>query len=106
MLSRFPGGSLNANRAAMAGVTQRMKDEGFRYFDWHVDSDDWKDKNTEMTIDKIVSRIGSRKNVIVLQHDIHATSVDAVESVIIWGLQNGYKFLPLTTSSPACEQVS
>lgn len=106
MLSRFPGGSLNANRPGLEGLTQKLKDRGFRYFDWHVDSDDWKDKNTEMTIDKIISRIGNREKVIVLQHDIHATSVDAVESVIIWGLQNGYKFLPLTTSSPACEQVS
>lgn len=105
-LSRFPGGSLNANRSTMAGVIQRMKAEGFRYFDWHVDSDDWKDKNTQMTIDKIISRIGNRQSAIVLQHDIHATSVEAVESVIIWGLQNGYKFQPLTTSSPACEQVS
>ena len=50
--------------------------------------------------------LGNRDNVIVLQHDIHGTSVDAVEEVIIWGLQNGYTFLPLTTSSPACEQVS
>ena len=105
-LSRFPGGSLNANRSGMENVTQRMKDEGFRYFDWHVDSDDWKDKNTEMTIDKIISRIGNRTSAIVLQHDIHATSVEAVESVIIWALQNGYTFKPLTTSSPACEQVS
>lgn len=105
MLSRFPGGSLNANRPGLENLTRKLKDQGFRYFDWHVDSEDWMDKNTEMTIDKIISRIGNRENVIVLQHDIHATSVDAVESVIIWGLQNGYKFLPLTTSSPACEQV-
>ena len=106
MLSRFPGGSLNAKRPGLENVTQKLKDQGFRYFDWHVDSEDWMDKNTEMTIDKIISRIGNRQSVIVLQHDIHATSVDAVEEVILWGLQNGYKFLPLTTSSPVCEQVS
>lgn len=106
MLSRFPGGSLNAHiRPALAGVTQVLKDQGFRYFDWHVDSEDWMDRNTEMTIDKIISRIGNRSSVVVLQHDLYVESVDAVESVIIWGLQNGYKFLPLTTSSPVCEQV-
>lgn len=105
-LSRFPGGSLNANRNALKGVTQELKDQGFRYFDWHVDSEDWMDKNTEMTIDKIISRIGNRSSVVVLQHDLYKESVDAVESVILWGLQNGYKFLPLTTSSPVCEQVS
>ncbi|MBE6916999.1 MAG: DUF5011 domain-containing protein [Ruminococcaceae bacterium] len=106
MLMRFPGGSLNANRPGLENLTKKLKDLGFRYFDWHVDSDDWKDKNTEMAVNKIIERIGNRDNVIVLQHDIYGTSVDAVEEVIIWGLQNGYTFLPLTTSSPACEQVS
>ena len=71
-----------------------------------VDSDDWMDRNTEMTIDKIISRIGNRQSVIVLQHDLYVESVNAVETVIKWGLENGYKFMPLTTSSPACEQVS
>ena len=37
---------------------------------------------------------------VVLQHDIHGFSVDAVESIIQWGLANGYTFLPLTNTSP------
>ena len=106
MLTRFPGGSLNVKiRPGLENLTQKLKDLGFRYFDWNIDSDDWKDKNTEMTVEKIIAGIQSRNTAVVLQHDIHATSVDAVEKVIVWGLQNGYTFLPLTTSSPACEQV-
>lgn len=105
MLMRFPGGSLNAKiRPGLENLTQSIKDQGFRYFDWHVDSEDWKDKNTAMTLEKIITGIGNKKSVVVLQHDIHATSVDAVEEVIIWGLRNGYSFQPLTTSSPICEQ--
>lgn len=105
MLMRFPGGSLNAKiRPGLENLTQSLKDQGFRYFDWHVDSEDWKDKNTEMTVQKIITGIGNKKSVVVLQHDIHSTSVDAVERVIIWGLQNGYTFKPLNTTSPKCEQ--
>ena len=29
---------------------------------------------------------------VVLQHDIKAFSVDAVEEILIWGLENGYHF--------------
>lgn len=105
MLSRFPGGSLNAKvRPGLEKLTQSLKDQGFRYFDWHVDSEDWKDRNTEMTVQKVISGIGNRQSVVVLQHDIHPTSVDAVEQIILWGLRNGYSFQALNTSSPKCEQ--
>ena len=37
---------------------------------------------------------------IVLQHDIKGFSVAAVERIIVWGLANGYTFLPLDATSP------
>jgi hypothetical protein len=37
---------------------------------------------------------------VVLQHDIHGYSVNAVEDIIKWGLDNGYTFLPLQEDSP------
>jgi hypothetical protein len=37
---------------------------------------------------------------VVLQHDIKSFSVDAVEEILAWGIENGYTFLPLTSSSP------
>lgn len=37
---------------------------------------------------------------VVLQHDIHDFSVDAVEDIIVWGLNNGYSFERLTENSP------
>jgi len=39
---------------------------------------------------------------VVLQHDIQKFSVEAVEKIIIWGLQNGYSFQALTPNSPTC----
>ena len=40
------------------------------------------------------------KNAIVLQHDSHWFSVDAVEKIIVWGMMNGYTFQPITADSP------
>jgi hypothetical protein len=38
----------------------------------------------------------------VLQHDIKKYSVEAVEEILQWGLENGYTFLPLQEDSPTC----
>ena len=45
---------------------------------------------------------GMQKNnvSIVLQHDIKSYSVDAVDDIIFWGLENGYTFLPMTDTTP------
>ncbi|EJX00227.1 hypothetical protein EVA_11668 [gut metagenome] len=36
----------------------------------------------------------------MLQHDIKDYSVNAVESIIIWGQNNGYTFRALNVNSP------
>jgi hypothetical protein len=36
----------------------------------------------------------------VLQHDTKDFSVEAVERIIIWALENGYTFLALDATSP------
>lgn len=41
---------------------------------------------------------------VVLLHDTHGFSVEAVEQIIQWGLKYGYNFLPLTSDSPGVHQ--
>ena len=109
MIMRFPGGS--SNRVSkkyctgiMTQLTQSVKDQGFRYFDWNVDSDDARNTTTtEGVVQNVIKGIKKRDVSVVLQHDIKGYSVDAVEEIIIWGLQNGYTFLPLEQNSPKCE---
>jgi hypothetical protein len=43
--------------------------------------------------------MASHKISVVLQHDTKSYSVAAVESIIQWGLENGYTFLPLESTS-------
>ena len=50
----------------------------------------------------VVNGIGCKNTSVVLQHDIKGFSVDAVEKIIVWGIANGYTFLPLDASSPTC----
>ena len=104
-LMRFPGGSSNTassyNEGIMTYLTQAVEDNGFRYFDWNVDSKDAGGAKESEEVYKNVIGGCMRQNVsIVLQHDIHSYSVEAVERIIIWGLANGYQFLPLDMTSP------
>lgn len=108
---RFPGGSSNSvskryNRGIMTRLTQQVEERGFRYFDWNVPSGDTDGiKTAQGVYERVISRVQKHKYSVVLQHDIKGYSVDAVESIIIWGLNNGYTFLPLAMDSPVCEHT-
>ena len=104
-LLRFPGGSSNTasrfNEGIMSRLTNEVVDRGFRYFDWNVDSNDAGGaKTAEKVYENVINGVQGRRVSIVLQHDTKSYSVDAVEKIIIWGLENGYTFLPLKGDSP------
>ena len=105
-LMRFPGGSSNlVSRRSCEGImtflTQAVQDAGFQYFDWNVYSGDaGETKRTEKVVDNVIEGIQEHRVSIVLQHDIHKYSVDAVEDILRWGKRNGYKFLALQNDSP------
>lgn len=110
-LLRFPGGSSNSiskqyNTGIMTRLSQSVRERGFQYFDWNVDSDDAGCATTaEEVYNNVVAGVTGRKTAIVLQHDTKDFSVAAVERIIMWGLMNGYTFLPLTAGSPSCSHV-
>ncbi len=105
-LFRFPGGSSNTVsmetcEGLMTILTEAVPNAGFQYFDWNVDSDDAGSAlKTETVFNNVIDGIRQQGIAAVLQHDIHGYSVDAVESIILWGLEHGYTFLPLTDRSP------
>lgn len=111
MLVRFPGGSSNTVSAKycsgiMTTLDATLTANGYQYFDWNVSSGDAGGTiSTEQVIANVTSGIaGNSKSSVVLQHDIKEFSVDAVEQIILWGLSNGYTFLPLTLDSPTAHQ--
>ena len=76
---------------------------GFQYFDWNVDSRDAGGaSSSDEVFYNVINGISKHQTSIVLQHDTTAFSVNAVERIIVWGLANGYTFLPLTPGSPGC----
>ena len=108
MLTRFPGGSSNSvssayNRGIMTRLTKKLREMGYQYFDWNVDSNDAGGAKTAEEVFKNVTKgIGNKTQSVVLQHDTQDFSVDAVERIIAWGLCNGYTFRALDVDSPGC----
>jgi hypothetical protein len=87
----------------MTRLTKAVRDQGFQYFDWNVSSGDAGGaKTADDVYYNVINGVSNRRVSIVLQHDIQGFSVDAVERIIIWGLQNGYSFQALTPNSPTC----
>lgn len=104
-LFRFPGGSSNTvssfNPGIMSRLTKAMENLGYKYFDWNVSSGDaGETTKTDEVADNVIEGCTGRKTAVVLQHDIKDYSVDAVEEIILWGLNNGYSFRALDMSSP------
>ena len=107
-LCRFPGGSSNTvsefNPGVMTRLASDVRDLGYQYFDWDVYSGDAGGEGATMKSDTVASNvtegIGDRHTAVVLQHDIKGFSVDAVEKIILWGLENGYAFRALDAGSP------
>ena len=109
-LFRFPGGSSNTvsrfNYGVISRLSAELEDMGYRYFDWNVNSRDAEGvSNSAAIASNIINGCAGRNCSVVLQHDIKLGSVYAVESVIKWGLENGYSFKPLTLSSPCVHQT-
>lgn len=104
-LVRFPGGSSNEassfNPGIMTRLTYELEMRGFQYFDWNVSSGDSGTKSTEKILENLKKGIKGRKCSVVLQHpETRGFSMDAVEDLIIWALDNGYSFLSLDETSP------
>lgn len=103
---RFPGGtsntiSKNYCKGIMSSLVNSISYHGFLYCDWNVSSGDAGGAKTSSAVaNNVISGIKKHNVSIVLQHDITSFSVEAVEQILFWGIQNGYTFLPMSDTTP------
>ena len=79
----------------MTELSSRIINEGFRYFDWNIDSNDAGNaKTSEEVYNNVVTGIKEKRNNVVLMHDFanNQKTIDALANIIDYGLQNGYVF--------------
>ena len=107
-LTRFPGGSSNTvssyNPGIMTRLTQRILNEGYRYFDWNVSSEDAGGAKTSgdvyMNVTNGISH--NRTTNVVLMHDFasNTKTLNALRDIIRYCKNNGYKLDKITDSTP------
>ena len=109
-LFRFPGGTSNTVsrkycKGIMTALSHEMASRGYVYFDWNVSSGDASGAPTEQSvINSVINGVASKKFAVVLQHDIKACSVNAVDDIIEWGINNGYVFKAIDKNTPVIQQ--
>ncbi|MFC4913410.1 polysaccharide deacetylase family protein [Actinomadura gamaensis] len=87
-LLRPPYGATNSR---VASVTKRL---GMPQIIWAVDPLDWRDRNSRTVERRVVS--AARPGYIVLMHDIHPTTVNAVPTILSKLAKKGYVFVTVS----------
>jgi peptidoglycan/xylan/chitin deacetylase (PgdA/CDA1 family) len=86
---RPPGGSIrNAQKKLM------LKEFGYPTIMWSVDPEDWKKPGVSVVTSRLLN--GVKPGGILLVHDLHKSSVDAMPATLDALLSRGYKFVTVT----------
>lgn len=98
---RFPGGSSNTvsrnySDKIMSRLTVKVKEAGFRYFDWNISSGDAEGNNiaTRKLINNVKNGLVKNRANVVLMHDTDAkrTTAESLQEIIDYARNNGYSF--------------
>lgn len=72
-------------------VLEQLRLRGMSSILWSVDTRDWADRNSDIVCSRAVA--GAHPGAIILMHDIHQTSVNAVPCILSSLKQQGYSFV-------------
>ena len=95
---RFPGGSSNTiskrySKGIMTKLTEELFNQGYRYYDWNIDSGDASSAKTkEAVYNNVVGNLSKNKANVVLMHDVKKATRDALRDIIHYGKENNYSF--------------
>lgn len=84
-VARAPGGALDASSAATVGKP---------FFYWTVDTRDWESRDAYSVISMV--RNNTEDGDIILMHDVYASTLEAVETVVPWLIKEGYQLVTVS----------
>jgi len=110
-ISRFPGGSRTANGylghklpGGMEQVGRRLAEMGVRYYDWNAQIEASTTNSSQGTFENFCAMVPELEVPICLQHDTRAYSVNALEKMLQWGTENGYRFRAMDNTVPEVQR--
>lgn len=103
---RFAGGSSNTvsrfNKGIMSSLATSVLGKGIKFYDWNVGSSDVSDISSSQVVRNVTRNLSKSRPNIVLMHDFENNykTLNALEDIIIYGKNNGYKFDKITNDVP------
>ncbi|MFC7330629.1 polysaccharide deacetylase family protein [Marinactinospora rubrisoli] len=95
VLMRPPYGSTSEGVRTVSG------EHGLAEILWSVDTNDWKDRKAQIVADRAVKH--AEPGAIILMHDIHSTTIDAVPDIIRRLREKGYTLVTVSQLLGATE---
>jgi peptidoglycan/xylan/chitin deacetylase (PgdA/CDA1 family) len=86
---RPPGGAIKNDQKKLM-----LKEFGYPTILWSVDPEDWKKPGASVVTSRLVN--GAKPGGILLVHDLHASTVDAMPSTLDQLLAKGYRFVTVS----------
>jgi peptidoglycan/xylan/chitin deacetylase (PgdA/CDA1 family) len=86
---RPPGGAIKNDQKKLM-----LKEFGYPTIMWSVDPEDWKKPGVSVVTSRLLN--GVKPGGILLVHDLHKSSVDAMPATLDALLSRGYKFVTVT----------
>ena len=101
MIIRFPGGSSNTiskriSPGIMSTLTGEVRQRGYHYFDWNVDSNDAAGADTDGVFRNVINNVSLSRENVVLMHDVKNTTKGAIRNIIQSLKSSGYTFRAIT----------
>ncbi len=103
---RFPGGSSNTIsknycEGIMSFLALDLQKKGYRYYDWNISSGDADGvTSTEAIIDNVISNLSKNRSNVVLFHDTHSYTAEAIQTIIRYAKEQGYRFAAINDETP------
>ncbi len=110
MYIRFPGGSSNTVsrhycKGIMTELTKEVLSKGFRYYDWNISSGDAGGaKNAKAVYKNVTKNLSKKRGNLVLCHDIHQKTLEALPDIIKYAKKEGYTFARIDNNTPMYAQ--
>ena len=107
---RFPGGSSNTvskkySPGIMSTLVTEVQNRGYQYFDWNISSGDaGETTNPSVEANNVIKNLSRKCGNIILMHDIKKHTSQAIETIVKYGVENGYKFDVLTVNTKPVHQ--
>lgn len=94
-VKKITGGNVDLLRPPYGAISDKMRDKlKHPMIYWSIDTLDWKTMNAKKTFRAVKKEVSDGD--IILMHDIHAPTAEAVEKIVPWLVKNDYDILTVS----------